>query len=276
MDIASANGDAVQQAIAMIQALTREAEVGKIYLGTVRKIAEFGAFVELFPGTDGLIHISELSDKRVKSVSDVLKEGDEVMVKVVSIDKTGKIRLSRKEALASAPLRRVACAASGRWPRSQGVARLRCVRRGASFGAPRLLVRLESGIGIGIVQGHRRGRARAHLRFRRPAFLRFLCTTGAAIAMSKALVIPLRSGGVLGRPGSQCRQDSNCGVWHCPTSCDACSAPVRSFDEAAAECPCLRTPSAPWCRPATCGFPDCASVPQSPPARRRRVPMTDC
>src|SRR5207248_3249036 len=73
---------------------------GKIYLGTVRKIAEFGAFVEIFPGTDGLIHISELSDKRVKSVSDVLKEGDEVMVKVISIDKTGKIRLSRKEALA--------------------------------------------------------------------------------------------------------------------------------------------------------------------------------
>jgi len=100
VDIASASGEAVKQAISMIQALTREAEVGKIYLGTVRKIAEFGAFVELFPGTDGLIHISELSDKRVKAVSDVLKEGDEVMVKVISIDKTGKIRLSRKEALA--------------------------------------------------------------------------------------------------------------------------------------------------------------------------------
>ena len=89
-----------QPVLAMIQALTREAEVGRIYLGTVRKIAEFGAFVELFPGTDGLVHISELSDKRVKSVADVLKEGDEVMVKVISIDKTGKIRLSRKEALA--------------------------------------------------------------------------------------------------------------------------------------------------------------------------------
>ena len=100
VDIASANAESVAQALAMIQALTREAEVGKIYLGTVRKIAEFGAFVELFPGTDGLIHISELSDKRVKSVSDVLKEGEEVMVKVVSIDRTGKIRLSRKEALA--------------------------------------------------------------------------------------------------------------------------------------------------------------------------------
>ncbi|MFL5357813.1 polyribonucleotide nucleotidyltransferase [Archangium sp.] len=100
VDIASSNVDSVKSAIAMIQALTREAEIGKIYTGTVRKIAEFGAFVELFPGTDGLIHISELSDKRVKSVSDVLKEGDEVLVKVVSIDKTGKIRLSRKEAMA--------------------------------------------------------------------------------------------------------------------------------------------------------------------------------
>ncbi|MFT3842062.1 MAG: polyribonucleotide nucleotidyltransferase [Myxococcaceae bacterium] len=100
VDIASADGEAVKQAIAMIQALTREAEVGKIYLGTVRKVAEFGAFVEIFPGTDGLIHISELSDKRVKQVTDVVKEGDEVMVKVISIDKTGKIRLSRKEALA--------------------------------------------------------------------------------------------------------------------------------------------------------------------------------
>jgi polyribonucleotide nucleotidyltransferase len=100
VDIASSDSDSVKAAIAMVQALTREAEVGKIYTGTVRKIAEFGAFVEIFPGTDGLIHISELSDKRVKNVSDVLKEGDEVMVKVISIDKTGKIRLSRKEALA--------------------------------------------------------------------------------------------------------------------------------------------------------------------------------
>jgi len=100
VDIASANGEAVKQAVAMIQALTREAEIGRIYTGTVRKIAEFGAFVELFPGTDGLVHISEISDKRIKNVSDVLNEGDEVLVKVVSIDRSGKIRLSRKEALA--------------------------------------------------------------------------------------------------------------------------------------------------------------------------------
>jgi polyribonucleotide nucleotidyltransferase len=100
--IASSNAEAVLAAIKMIQNLTQEAEVGRIYTGTVRKIAEFGAFVEIFPGTDGLVHISELSDKRVKSVSDVLSEGDEVMVKVISVDRAGKIRLSRKEALAEA------------------------------------------------------------------------------------------------------------------------------------------------------------------------------
>src|SRR5690606_37073166 len=100
VDIASADSEGVKQAVAMVQALTREAEIGRIYTGTVRKIADFGAFVELFPGTDGLVHISEISDKRIKEVSDVLNEGDEVLVKVVSIDRSGKIRLSRKEALA--------------------------------------------------------------------------------------------------------------------------------------------------------------------------------
>jgi polyribonucleotide nucleotidyltransferase len=100
VDIASADAEAVKLAVSMIQALTREAEVGKVYLGTVRKVVEFGAFVELFPGTDGLVHISELADKRVKTVTDVVKEGDEVMVKVISIDSSGKIRLSRKQALA--------------------------------------------------------------------------------------------------------------------------------------------------------------------------------
>ncbi|HVO17768.1 MAG TPA: polyribonucleotide nucleotidyltransferase [Anaeromyxobacter sp.] len=102
VSIASPNSDKVDEAIKMIRGLTQEAEVGKTYLGTVRKIAEFGAFVEIFPGTDGLIHISELSDKRVKSVSDVLSEGEEVLVKVISVDRQGKIRLSRKEALAEA------------------------------------------------------------------------------------------------------------------------------------------------------------------------------
>ncbi len=100
VSIASPSNEKVEEAIKMIRGLTQEAEIGKIYMGTVRKIAEFGAFVEIFPGTDGLIHISELADKRVKSVSDVLSEGEEVMVKVISVDRAGKIRLSRKEALA--------------------------------------------------------------------------------------------------------------------------------------------------------------------------------
>jgi polyribonucleotide nucleotidyltransferase len=100
VSIASPSNEKVEEAIKMIRGLTQEAEIGKIYMGTVRKIAEFGAFVEIFPGTDGLIHISELSDKRVKSVSEVLSEGEEVMVKVISVDRAGKIRLSRKEALA--------------------------------------------------------------------------------------------------------------------------------------------------------------------------------
>jgi polyribonucleotide nucleotidyltransferase len=113
VSIASANQAAVQAAMKRIKDLTQEAEVGKTYLGTVRKIAEFGAFVEIFPGTDGLIHISELSDKRVKSVSDVLSEGEEVLVKVISVDRQGKIRLSRKEALADAGKKAEEPAASG-------------------------------------------------------------------------------------------------------------------------------------------------------------------
>jgi polyribonucleotide nucleotidyltransferase len=74
-------------------------EAAKIYMGTVKKITDFGAFVEIFPGTDGLVHISQLAPERVKSVRDVLKEGDEVLVKVIEVDRAGKIRLSRKEAL---------------------------------------------------------------------------------------------------------------------------------------------------------------------------------
>ncbi|HSR35847.1 MAG TPA: S1 RNA-binding domain-containing protein, partial [Desulfurivibrionaceae bacterium] len=82
-----------------IQSLTAEAEIGKIYTGKVQKIVDFGAFVEILPGTDGLVHISELEDRRVEKVTDVLKEGDEVTVKVLDIDQRGKIRLSRKAAM---------------------------------------------------------------------------------------------------------------------------------------------------------------------------------
>ena len=97
--IASIDEAASRKAIEMVQKIAAEAEVGKIYKGTVRKIVDFGAFVEILPGTDGLVHISQLAPERVRRVSDILKEGDEVMVKVLEIDRQGKIRLSRKDAL---------------------------------------------------------------------------------------------------------------------------------------------------------------------------------
>lgn len=93
------DGKVGQEVTEAIIAITEEAEIGKIYKGTVQKIVDFGAFVEILPGTDGLVHISELLDKRVNKVSDVLKEGEEVMVKVLDIDQRGKIRLSRKAVL---------------------------------------------------------------------------------------------------------------------------------------------------------------------------------
>jgi polyribonucleotide nucleotidyltransferase len=97
--IASSDADAAARAVAMVKWLTEDAEIGKIYVGTVKKIVDFGAFVEILPGTEGLVHISQLAKERVNKVTDVLQEGDEVMVKVLEIDKQGKIRLSRKEAL---------------------------------------------------------------------------------------------------------------------------------------------------------------------------------
>jgi polyribonucleotide nucleotidyltransferase len=86
-------------AIKMIREIVQEAEVGKLYMGKVVKIMDFGAFVEIFPGTDGLIHISQLAEERVNKVTDVLKEGDEVLVKVLEVGNDGRIRLSRKAAL---------------------------------------------------------------------------------------------------------------------------------------------------------------------------------
>lgn len=99
INIASHDMAACELAIKMIRDLTAEAEEGKLYMGTVKKVMDFGAFVEIFPGTDGLVHISELDTERVKNVSDVLREGDKVLVKCIGIDKQGKIKLSRKEAL---------------------------------------------------------------------------------------------------------------------------------------------------------------------------------
>jgi polyribonucleotide nucleotidyltransferase len=112
VQVASSDGEASRRAIKMIQDLTQEPEIGKLYLGTVRKIMDFGAFVEIFPGTDGLIHISELANRRVARVEDVLQEGDEVLVKVIGLDK-GKIKLSRKEAIADEEKRRASSQANG-------------------------------------------------------------------------------------------------------------------------------------------------------------------
>ena len=97
--IASSDAEAAARAVAMVKWLTEEAEIGKIYSGTVKKVVDFGAFVEIIPGTEGLVHISQLAKDRVNKVTDVVNEGDVIMVKVIEIDKQGKIRLSRKEAL---------------------------------------------------------------------------------------------------------------------------------------------------------------------------------
>lgn len=97
--IASVDAEGAEEAKKAIESLTQQAEVGKIYEGTVRKITDFGAFVEIFPGTDGLVHISQLANERVRKVTDVVKEGETVIVKVIGIDAQGKIKLSRKDAL---------------------------------------------------------------------------------------------------------------------------------------------------------------------------------
>jgi len=97
--IASPNYESIEKAISMVKKLTQEVEVGGLYHGVVKRVLGFGAIVEIFPGTDGLIHISQLADYRVKQVTDILKEGDEVLVKVIDIDPQGRIRLSRKAAL---------------------------------------------------------------------------------------------------------------------------------------------------------------------------------
>ena len=88
-----------RKAIDMIEGIAAEVEIGRIYKGTVRRVMDFGAFVEILPGTDGLVHISQIADDHVRHVRDVLNEGDELMVKVLDVDRQGKIRLSRKEAL---------------------------------------------------------------------------------------------------------------------------------------------------------------------------------
>lgn len=97
--IAATDGDQAQEAIRRILQITAEVEVGKIYTGKVARLADFGAFVTILPGKDGLVHISQIADKRIEKVSDVLAEGQEVQVKVLEIDRQGRVRLSMKEAV---------------------------------------------------------------------------------------------------------------------------------------------------------------------------------
>jgi polyribonucleotide nucleotidyltransferase len=100
VNVASADEGAAQKAIAMIQELTATPELNKSYLGRVERITDFGAFVEIMPGVDGLLHVSEIANYRVKDVRDELKEGEQIMVKVINVDPSGKVRLSRKALLA--------------------------------------------------------------------------------------------------------------------------------------------------------------------------------
>jgi polyribonucleotide nucleotidyltransferase len=102
VDIASTDGDAARKAVDIIKELTAEAELGKSYLGRVVRVVPFGAFIEILPAVEGLLHISEIAHYRVEKVEDEINEGDEVTVKVIDIDAQGRVRLSRK-ALLPAP-----------------------------------------------------------------------------------------------------------------------------------------------------------------------------
>jgi polyribonucleotide nucleotidyltransferase len=101
--IFSPDAESVQKALSIVQDICREVELDRIYLGKVKKIVEFGAFVEVIPNTEGLLHISQIAESRIRTVQDVLTEGDEVLVKVIEIDGNGKMRLSRKMALRDQP-----------------------------------------------------------------------------------------------------------------------------------------------------------------------------
>jgi len=104
VSIASSDEAAALRAIQIIEGLTQEPEIGKIYTGKVRRVEPYGAFVEILPGQDGLVHISELAPYRVRQTTDVVKEGDEVTVKIIAVDPMGKIKLSRKQALSKEAL----------------------------------------------------------------------------------------------------------------------------------------------------------------------------
>ena len=97
--IASVEQEGAAKAQQIIENLTKEVEVGEVYLGKVTRLMAFGAFVEVLPGKEGLVHISKLAKERVENVEDVVSVGDEIMVKVIEIDKQGRVNLSRKDCL---------------------------------------------------------------------------------------------------------------------------------------------------------------------------------
>ena len=97
MQIASVDGASAQEALKRIEMITADVEVGRIYEGRVARLMDFGAFVTILPGKDGLVHISQISSERVERVSDKLSEGDVVKVKVLEVDRQGRVRLSMKE-----------------------------------------------------------------------------------------------------------------------------------------------------------------------------------
>jgi polyribonucleotide nucleotidyltransferase len=103
VSIASTDGNSAAKAKRMVNYLTTDPEIGEIYLGIVKKTADFGAFVEIKPGVEGLVHISQLAATRIQKTEEVVKEGDEVMVKVIELDRTGRIKLSRKDAIGKTP-----------------------------------------------------------------------------------------------------------------------------------------------------------------------------
>ena len=103
VNVAAVDGAAAAKAIELIRGYTEEPEVGEVYLGKVVKTVDFGAFIAISPGTEGLCHISELAHERVRATEDVVNEGDEVLVRVIAIDRQGKIKLSRRAALDEQP-----------------------------------------------------------------------------------------------------------------------------------------------------------------------------
>ena len=99
IDIAATSAEAAKGAEDRIREIVQEPEVGKMYMGIVKRVVEFGVFVEILPGIEGLVHKSELDISRVPNVSDFIKEGEDILVKVIPPDRSGKLRLSRKQAL---------------------------------------------------------------------------------------------------------------------------------------------------------------------------------